>query len=156
MIKKMPLICLAVTLLVGCGGSKPGGLRPAPMPAGGNFSGVYQSPQYGEINLMTTGNSVVGDYKKDERSGRITGTAEGDLMTFEWVEYRTLVAGKPLETRGKGYFRYVIDPSSGEHMLKGEWGLGDDYSGGGPWEAWKSKRQPPRFSGGSKNAEGGE
>lgn len=145
---RLPLGLVALTLIVGCGGaSVDAKIKPGPMPAGGDFSGVYHSPQYGEMNLIQTGNAVVGEYKKDERTGRINGAVEGDLLRFDWVERRALVANKPVETKGKGYFKYMIDPSNNEHVIKGEWGIGSQMTGGGPWNGWKSLRSKPRLSG---------
>ena len=91
--------------LAGCGG---GGVSIAegPMPSGGSFTGVWHSPQYGRMQMVQTGSSVIGEYEKDERTGRIQGTARGNVMRFEWSEEREMVAGVPLRTRGRGYFRY--------------------------------------------------
>ena len=135
---------LLVTALA-CGGSS-AKVKQAPMPDGGTFTGVYHSPQYGEMHLVQTGGEVIGEYKKDERSGRINGTAEGNLMRFEWVESRELVANRPTVTKGRGYFQYMIDVANDDHVLKGEWGHGEDEIGGGPWNAWKSKRSQPKLS----------
>jgi hypothetical protein len=131
-----------VGLAIGCGGSNPA-LKPGPMPEKGTFTGVYFSPQYGEMHMVQNGNAVVGRYKKDERSGTIQGEADGDLMRFEWKEYKALVSNRPQETRGHGHFRYMLDASNGEHLLKGRWGLNDDNDTGGEWNAYKSKTREP-------------
>ena len=153
MASRLPLGLIALAFTVGCGGASGGGaLKAGPMPEGGDFSGVYHSPQYGDMNLIQSGNSVIGEFKKDERDGRINGSVEGNLMRFDFVERRALVSNRPMETKGKGYFRYMIDPATKEHVLKGEWGLDDNMTGGGPWNAWKSLRSKPRLSGGSQSS----
>src|SRR5689334_7488938 len=98
---------LLLACVAGCGG---GGVNipQGPMPQGGSFTGVWHSPQYGEMQMVQTGNSVVGEYTKDERSGTLQGTVQGNVMRFEWSEERELVAGRPVITRGHGYFVYAI------------------------------------------------
>ncbi len=133
-----------VALLAGCGGGG-ANVTPGPMPAGGTFTGVWHSPQYGEMNMIQTGNHVIGEYVKDERSGRIQGTVDGDIMHFQWQESREMVSGSPSITRGHGYFRYQIG-QDGDAYVKGEWGIDANESGGGPWNAVKSRRGHPHLS----------
>jgi hypothetical protein len=127
-------------------GSKTPEIVAGKMPEGGNFHGVYFSPQYGEMNMVQNGNAVIGEYKQEMRTGKIQGEATGDLMKFEWVEKKALVSNRAQESRGHGYFRYVVDPANGDHILKGEWGLGDAQLGGGPWNAYKAKNKEPKLS----------
>ena len=150
---------LAVLFLTACGGSGTTNLQVGTMPDGGSFQGVYFSPQYGEMHMVQNGNAVVGKFKKDERTGNIQGEVEGDVMRFEWVEYKAMVSNRPTESRGHGYFRYMIDPSSGDHVVKGRWGLGEDDTLGGEWNAYKSKTREPdpdalvgKTSGGEKSS----
>jgi hypothetical protein len=147
MARKLPFVLIAFILAAGCGGPAVEMVKAGPMPEGGDFTGVYHSPQYGEMNLVQNGNSVIGEYKKDERTGRINGSVDGDVLRFDWVEKRALVLNKPVESKGKGYFRYMIDASTKEHVLKGEWGSGNQMKGGGPWNAWKSLKAKPQLSG---------
>lgn len=128
--------------LLGCGGGA-SGVKSSPMPEGGNWSGVYFSPQYGEMHIVQNGSAVHGRFKKDERSGDIQGEADGNLLEFEWIEYKAMVSNRPQETKGHGYFQYLVDPSSGDHLLKGRWGLGDDASNGGEWNAYRSRTREP-------------
>lgn len=137
-------IPIALIATLGCGGSTPV-IKAAAMPQAGSFTGVYFSPQYGEMHLSQTGSAVVGQYKKDERTGRLQGEAQGDVMRFEWKEYKAMVSNRPQETRGHGYFRYMIDASNGDHVLKGRWGLDDDDSSGGEWNAYKSRTRQPEL-----------
>lgn len=148
---------LAVLFLTACGSSGTTNLQVGTMPDGGSFQGVYFSPQYGEMHMVQNGNAVVGRYKKDERYGEIQGEADGSVMRFEWSEMKAMVSNRPTETRGHGYFKYLVDPSSGDHVLKGRWGLGDDDTAGGEWNAYKSKtREPDLDSIGPGKTEGGE
>lgn len=132
-----------------CGGSQKLVVTPQAMPAGGSFSGVWHSPQYGEMHLLQDGVTVRGRYEKDERTGRINGEAQGDLLRFEWVEKRSMIANLPKETRGKGFFRYRVDPGNGDHVLQGRWWLGDDTRNSGVWNAYKMQRRQPQVDGAS-------
>jgi hypothetical protein len=149
----IPIVVIAT---LGCGGSNPA-IKAGPMPESGSFTGVYFSPQYGEMHLSQTGSAVIGQYKRDERTGKIQGEAQGDVMRFEWKEYKAMVSNRPQETRGHGYFRYMIDASNGDHVLKGRWGLDEDDGNGGEWNAYKSRtRQPELESEPTGAAHGGE
>lgn len=132
-------------VLFSCGGTQRANVKPASMPSGGSFTGVWHSPQYGEMQLVQNGNTVIGEYEKDERSGKIQGHAVGDLMRFEWTDHRELVRGKPLITKGHGYFKYTMG-DDGDHYIVGEWGHGNDEIGGGPWRAVKDRRRKPQLS----------
>ena len=140
----IPLVFL--TLVTACGASGPrlAHIVPGNMPAGGNFTGVWFSPQYGEMNIVQTGTTVLGEYAKDERHGRIEGTVRGDVMHFQWTEFRELIRGRPITTRGRGYFHYVIDGD--DHQIQGEWGQDQNEVGGGPWTGVKAKRRHPHLS----------
>ncbi len=145
MLNRLLLGVAFMVLLTGCGGGA-ASVNPGRMPEGGSFSGVFHSPQYGEMHLVQTGNTVVGEYKKDEREGKINGSVEGNLLRFEWVEKRALVSNRPTVTRGRGYFKYGINKANDEHEIRGEWGMGDEEQGGGPWIAYKSKHSKPQLS----------
>ena len=146
-----------VTLLVatGCGGAL--NRKPGAMPQGGHFTGVWFSQQYGEMHIIQNGAAVQGRYFKDERKGTITGEAEGDLMEFEWVERKAMVANRPNEARGRGYFRYIIKKNGDyeEHRLEGEWGIDDNDTGGGPWSAYRMKNREPEVAPSSGGGGGG-
>ncbi len=146
----------AVILLVfalGCGAGV--NIAEGPMPQGGSYTGVWHSPQYGEMHMTQTGEEVTGEYRKDERSGRLQGRVQGNVMHFEWSEERELVAGRPVVTRGRGYFRYAIG-EDGDHYIRGEWGVDGSNRGGGEWNAVRDRRrrQPTLTSG--RESEGGE
>lgn len=144
------ILCVAATA---CGGGV--SIPEGPMPQGGSFTGVWHSPQYGEMHMVQTGNSVVGEYTKDERRGRIQGSVRGNVMRFEWSEEREMVAGHPITTRGRGYFRYAIG-QDGDHYVQGEWGHDENMAGGGPWNAVRDRRRQPQLSGGRGTTAAGE
>jgi len=142
---------LALLLLGGCGGTEKV-VTPGPMPQGGTFTGVWFSPQYGEMHMVQTGATVVGKYEKGERTGRIQGHVSGDLMRFQWTEKREMIVGRPTETVGRGYFRIFLDETEGVYKFLGEWGHDQEDMGGGPWNGVKSKKQRPNLGDGSGKA----
>jgi hypothetical protein len=149
---------LGLLFAMGCGGGRTA-VSSGPMPPEGSFTGVYFSPQYGEMHMVQNGSAIVGKYKKDERSGSFQGEAEGDLARFEWKERKAMVSNRPQTTIGHGFFRYMIDGSTGDHVLKGRWGIGDDDSSGGEWNAYKSRKMEPnleKFGADGEGSEGGE
>lgn len=146
----LAMLACALVLSACAGGSSAIRSKKGPMPEGGDYTGVWFSPEYGEMHFHQTDGRVVGWYKKNERLGKIQGTVEGNVLRFEWEEKREMVTGKPTTTRGQGYFVYVIDHEErGEakyevHRLEGEWGLDDDDTGGGKWTATKSRSRKPQ------------
>jgi len=147
-------LALLLGVLLGCGGSqKP---KAGPLPEGATFYGVWQSPQYGNMHMCQSGKQVIGDYVKHERAGRIQGDVDGDLSIFQWEDRRELVSGKPQIRRGRGYFRVQIG-EDGDQYVKGEWGMDEDLTGGGPWNAVKLRRgQPDRCTGADEPVSLGE
>ncbi len=137
---------LLLSLSPGCGGDgiRHANVSPGVMPAGQTFTGVWHSPQYGEMQMVQTGSQVVGEYTQDERHGRIQGTAQGDLMRFEWTEQRELVMGRPTTTRGHGYFQFQIGADTDSYIV-GEWGHDQNETGGGPWRAARDRRRQPHM-----------
>ncbi|MFW6051033.1 MAG: hypothetical protein ACODAU_07655 [Myxococcota bacterium] len=144
-------IIVSAFALAACGGGAANAPNRGPMPEGGDYTGVWFSPQYGEMHLHQNGDRVVGWYQQDERQGRISGTVAGNVLRFEWEEEREMVTGKPTVTRGRGYFVYTIDHEErGEaeyevHSIEGEWGMDDSDTGGGPWTGVKSLKRKPRM-----------
>lgn len=92
--------------------------------------------------MLQNRQQVVGRYEKDHRAGRIEGVARGNLLRFRWVESRRVVANRPMESRGRGYFQYVVG-EDGKHNILGEWGLDNDEVGGGRWNAYKLDNREP-------------
>src|SRR5688572_5949380 len=143
---KLGLVAVALLAVAGCGsGGSRANVEVGSMPQNGSFTGVYFSPQYGEMQMVQNGSTVIGEYTKDERRGRIQGTVNGNVLRFEWSERRELIQGRPTVNRGRGYFRYLVD-NNGDHVIVGEWGHDDDETGGGPWRAAKSRTRQPQLS----------
>jgi hypothetical protein len=150
------LVLACAALAFGCGSAKPA-LRAGNMPQGGSFSGVWFSPQYGEMHMVQNGATVIGRYAREEKTGRIQGTVEGDLMRFEWTQSRELIVGRPTTSKGHGYFRVSFDEAEKAWKVEGEWGNDDDETGGGPWTAIRARNRQPDVDGdgGSDGDEGG-
>jgi hypothetical protein len=148
---------LALAGLAACGGGGGGraNVTPGVMPPGETMTGVYQSPQYGEMHLVQTGAQVVADYTHDERRGRLQGTVQGNLLRFEWTERRELVVGRPNVTRGRGYFHFTRE-ADGSFYLLGEWGADDNETGGGPWRSVRLRNRRPQLAGGGGGSSGDE
>ena len=147
---------ILVTLAPGCGGDgiHHASVSSAPMPAGETFTGVWHSPQYGEMHITQTGAQVIGDYTQDERHGRIQGTAQGNVLRFEWSEERELISGHPTTTRGHGYFQFQIG-DDGDSYILGNWGHDENETGGGPWNAVRDRRRRPHAADGSAGGDTG-
>ncbi|MGB0680182.1 MAG: hypothetical protein ACPGUV_11015 [Polyangiales bacterium] len=139
----LTLVTLGLGIL-GCGGGQMASVKPAAMPKGGDFTGVWFSPQYGEMHMMQSGQTVVAEYEKDQRTGRIEGHSAGNLLRYRWTEERELVQGRPTITRGRGYFQYRIGKDK-RHYLVGEWGMEQSEIDGGPWRAYKLSNRKPRM-----------
>lgn len=133
------IIVLLLTLVwIGCS-ANPGLPQPVALPSGINFAGVWYSPQFEHMYLRQTGDEVRGIYSY-KNGGTLEGTANGNLLTFVWID----PGDKQSATRsitGKGYLQLVKE---GETVkVKGTWGYGENWQGGGPWEAeWVRDLQP--------------
>ena len=149
-LRGLALLVPALALLA-CGGNGARGVHPGTMPTGGSFHGAWVSPQYGDMHLCVTGEHVIGTYEKNERSGRITGEVDGDILWFDWEESRAFVPGNPVNVSGRGYFRLSLNEDN-DNVIAGEWGMEDDRTGGGPWTATKRRRQGPDTCDGSSTA----
>jgi len=147
-------VFVAAIVLAACGGASQQTLHVKSMPEGGTFTGVWFSPQYGEMHIRQNGATAIGRYTKDERVGRLQGNVEGDVMRFEWSEKRELIVGRPVQTRGHGYFRIVKDDVENNWKLVGEWGNDAAERGGGPWNAVKSKTRKPELGDGQSSQRG--
>lgn len=145
LVPKVSIVFVAASLAAlaaGCGGGGRANVTAESMPAGGSFTGVWHSQQYGEMQMVQTGTQVVGCYVQNERRGRIQGSTQGNLMRFEWSERREMVVGRPSTTRGHGYFQYTADDV--DRHIVGQWGHDDNETGGGPWSAVRDRRSSRR------------
>lgn len=126
-------------------------LRQGPMPADETFTGVYQSPQIGEVQLSQTGDLVVGQYEYDRGSchvrARLEGNAVGNLARLAWREDHRQ-CGRIEPVTGRSFFLYTVENTGGVRRgrLFGRWGYQEDEHGGGPWIAFKIPRRQPTFN----------
>jgi hypothetical protein len=165
----MKRIFLAMTLIgafifaSGCGGAQQQApWVKGPMPADGNFDGVYQS-DFGRLELTVSGESVTGLYEADQHFGRVEGAIEDNLLRFTWTQWNEDMQGKLRKTQGDGVFQYTIEEVQTAtkvkyyHHLEGWWGYGKDQMSN-RWNASKltrgKKRLKPREEAGGE--EGGE
>lgn len=138
----------APTALVGCGGGqnevKTANVKPGTMPSGGEWRGVYYSPTYGFLHLEAAGNSINGAWRTGggEKWGELHGTAEGNLLRYEWTEHTIGLVGEGAQRQGKGYFVYKIPREGEAHEIHGQWGLGDSDAQSS-WDAIKQINREP-------------
>jgi hypothetical protein len=123
------------------------------MPSAESFTGSYHSPQIGDVFLEQTGETVIGTYEYDRAAchatGRFEGRVSGNLLRFTWTESQA-ECGRMQPLTGHGYFLFWKD-SAENGRINGEWGVGEDENGGGPWSATRDRvrRQPQRRTGSS-------
>ncbi len=121
-------------------GPKTASVTAGEMPAGGEWTGVYYDPYYGNLHLVAEGDMVTGKWRKDagDSWGELQGTADGNLLRFEWVEHKIGMIGASAATEGKGYFVYkeAKNPSDPD-LIEGERGMGEDEVG----SSWKGIKQ---------------
>lgn len=143
------LVVSVAAALVGCGpGSgdvKHATLKPGPMPAGGEWNGVYFSTQFGYLHLVSDNKSANGAWRTSagDAWGEMSGECDGDLLRYQWTERKIGAIGADATKKGHGYFRYTIPNPAEPHKIVGEWGLGESDAGA-PWEAVKQIRMEPK------------
>ena len=102
-----------------------------PLPAGQSWAGVWYSSQFEHMYLRQVGEEVHGIYTY-KFGGTIDGKANGNLLTFTWIE-----PGDKTEARrdvtGKGWL--AMNRDGDLIKIKGEWGYNDEMTGGGVWDA---------------------
>ena len=134
------------TFVVGCKNSqetKAASVRPGPMPEDETWSGVYFHPVFGYLHMQEEGAAVVGRWKRTDHSkwGELSGTRTGNVLHFTWKEHQVGMVGASATTHGKGYFVYKVNEEK-IGVLTGQYGLGDDETGG-DWNGVKQLRMPP-------------
>jgi len=143
------LVISFAAALVGCGPGTPevkhASIKAGPMPAGGDWKGVYFSPHYGYLHLVSDNKVANGAWRTaaGDAWGEMSGECDGDLFRFQWTERRIGAIGADATKKGHGYFRYTIPNPDEPHKIVGEWGLGDSDAGN-PWEAVKQIRMEPK------------
>jgi len=155
-LRKFILMCslmLPVSASFGCGGKadpNAAQLKPAEMPEGAEWKGVYYSSVYGDLHLKEDGGTLVGKWRtvSGDANGEMTGKTEGNLYRYEWTERKIGLIGPAATRSGKGYFKYTRKPAQegiqDSDELVGQWGLNEKDSGN-EWKAVKQKNREPNF-----------
>ncbi|MBU0553317.1 hypothetical protein KKF91_13215 [Myxococcota bacterium] len=127
--------------LLGCGGdpNRPD-LTPGPAIANLNLSGRWYCSQFGDTQIVHTGDKITGQYEDPrgpDHNGTFQGHIRGDTVDVDWVK-----PGNPVAAiagmRGKAWWRV----SQGGKVLTGRWGYDEDNWGGGDWVLEKSNYTP--------------
>ena len=127
-------LACASSSLVACGGAgdaHTANIKPDNMPEGQEWTGVYFNPVFGYLHMIQNDNNIVGKWKRTDSSawGEMSGVATGNVVHFTWKEHKYGLVGPAAEAKGKGYFVFKMNSDKfGE--LDGEYGLGDDETGG--------------------------
>ncbi len=117
-------------------------IDPGTLPEGGEWQGVYYNQVLGFLHLTESGGAVQGAWRTTagDKWGELYGEISGGMLRYTWTERKIGVVGPAAESRGKGYFRYVLGKEGEAHELKGEWGLGEDELGH-TWNCIKQTNQ---------------
>jgi hypothetical protein len=142
-------LALALPLLAGCGDGTPGAqsadVKPGNMPDGAEWTGVYFSQLYGYLHLVQEGSTVSGKWQRPvkDRWGEIHGKVTGDVLRFEWAEYKVGGVGPGTKQSGRGYFKYSRPEGDNvDDVIVGEIGPGESEVGK-PWDAIKQRNMNP-------------
>lgn len=155
------LAASSLTLLDACGGaggsSHSAKVKPADMPSGASWTGVYFNPVYGMLHLVHTGSNMEGKWKRADGSawGELNGPVTGNVFHFEWTEHRIGMVGPSATTKGRGYFVYKRPPGDNvDDTLSGEWGLATDETGN-QWDCVKQRNVQPDLKSIGESVEAG-
>lgn len=137
------------TAVTGCAGNKNDPLtadhiKPAPMPEGGEWHGVYYNQLYGFLHLTENSGAVQGAWRTTagDKWGELYGETDGNLFRYTWMEHKVGVVGPNATTEGKGYFVYTVPNPDEPHVIAGEWGLGEAEAGH-TWDGLKQLNMEP-------------
>ena len=120
------VLTLGMMFIFGCSGSQLV-LEPKPMPRGISYTGSWYSPQFEDMVLKQGRGQVKGTFSY-KNGGTLEGQLDGNILKFEWSQesdFSKAVRG----SSGMGYFVMSDDGKK----LRGEWGYGDEMTGGGAW-----------------------
>ncbi|HEX3593753.1 MAG TPA: hypothetical protein VHU80_01590 [Polyangiaceae bacterium] len=138
-----PIPCAAA-----CGGSQPEAKvlpKAADMPEGGDWTGVYYSPTYGNLHMIKEGSAVSGKWRNaaGDKWGALHGEVTGNLLHYEWEETTIGMVGPSAKKTGRGYFQYVRPKGDNVNdEIHGEWGLAQETTGV-TWTAVKQRNAKP-------------
>jgi hypothetical protein len=138
-----------VPFVAACGGSQTEAKTPVPkagdMPDGGDWTGVYYSPTYGNLHMIKEGSAISGKWRNaaGDKWGALHGEVNGNLLKYEWEETTIGMVGPSAKKTGRGYFQYVRPKGDNVNdEIHGEWGLGQDFTGV-VWTAVKQRNAKP-------------
>jgi tetratricopeptide (TPR) repeat protein len=99
-----------------------------------NLSGIWTSPEWGNMEIVQTGDIIIGQYTHD--NGQLKGSIKNNKIVFTWWE--KLEKGQSFESaakgeRGDGYFNISAESKS----IKGEWRYDGDTNWKNVWTATK-------------------
>lgn len=139
----------AAPAMVGCGPQAPSvrraSVQEGSMPANGTWEGVYFNPLFGTLHIVPEGNLVQGRWLRPMKGewGKLQGNASGNVLRFDWEEYKDGLVGPNSRRTGKGYFVYTRPEGDNvDDVLKGEIGRGEDEVGT-EWVALKQRNVKP-------------
>ncbi|MEZ4445792.1 MAG: hypothetical protein R3B72_42340 [Polyangiaceae bacterium] len=142
-------MALPTLALTGCGPgtgkAKTANVSAGSMPADAEWDGVYYSPLFGHLHIVTSGGKVDGKWQRPRKGqwGSLQGNADGNLLRFDWEEYIDGLVGPNSKKSGKGYFVYSRPEGDNvDDVIKGEIGRGEDEVGTA-WEAVKQRNMKP-------------
>jgi hypothetical protein len=150
-VRKLTLVAVFATApaLVGCGpkaqAARVANVQEGAMPDGGTWDGVYFSPLFGNLHIVTAGGLVQGRWLRPLKGewGKLQGNASGNVLRFDWEEYKDGLVGPNSKRSGKGYFVYTRPEGDNvDDALKGEMGRGQDELGT-EWVAMKQRNVKP-------------
>lgn len=132
--------------LAACGGSSgatAANIKPADMPEGEAWTGVYFHPVFGYLHLVEQDTSVRGKWKRADQSawGELSGTKVGNVLHFQWTEHKYGLVGPAADQHGKGVFVYKVGDNKIAE-LDGQYGLNDDEVGS-EWHNIKQQNLKP-------------
>ena len=169
-LKKLGLILFACVALpsftLGCGPDKPvaktAKVKPGTMPSGGDWTGVYYSPLFGNLHMVAEGSLVNGRWVRPVKGrwGKLQGNADGNVLRFDWTEYTDGLVGPNSKHAGKGYFVYTRPEGENvDDVIEGSIGRGSDEVGI-DWKAIKQRNVKPNLKAiggaGSSDVGGGD
>ncbi|MBI4704805.1 MAG: hypothetical protein HY744_27190 [Deltaproteobacteria bacterium] len=135
-------LCVCAASVAACGGggrrAKAADVEPGPMPKGATWKGIWYSPLYGWLHLLQEGSQVRGRWERPRKDqwGELKGTAEGNVLRYEWIEHTIGRVGIHAKYGGKGYFVYRRPPGDNAiDEIAGNHGRGEDEVGLPEWTA---------------------
>jgi hypothetical protein len=124
---RLPLAALVLAAAWSCASGPK--VTPGTLAPGVSVTGKWDS-NWGRMELRQSGAEVTGTFEGNRAVGTLTGTIEGDILWFDWVQPGNLSDGRR-RSEGKGWFRIAGDGRA----LEGAWGYQEAREGGGKWTA---------------------